>query len=131
MLVNIKYALENICSKSSLMSLIDKKTLPKRKSTKKKEEKTSYWHGNPCQNNTNCCYLYCHCKKKKESLLNKKSTNHKKINNKTRTTTFSLYYDVFLNSNWPKILTQYKTRPLELFGKSLDKCNSWIKSCAC
>jgi hypothetical protein len=39
MLVNIKYALENICSKSSLMSLIDKKTLPKRKSTKKKKNK--------------------------------------------------------------------------------------------
>jgi hypothetical protein len=39
MLVNIKYALENICSKSSLMSLIDKKTLPKRKSTKKKRRK--------------------------------------------------------------------------------------------
>lgn len=33
---------------------------------------------------------------KNESLLNKKSTNHKKINSKTRTT-FGLYRDAFLN----------------------------------
>lgn len=38
MLVNIKYALENICSKSSLMSLNDKKTLPNRKSTKQEKK---------------------------------------------------------------------------------------------
>jgi len=98
MLVNIKYALENICSKSSLMSLIDKKTLPKRKSTKKTKKKQVI-DMETLAKIIQIVATYIVIVKKKESLLNKKSTNHKKINNKTRTTTFSLYYDVFLNSN--------------------------------
>jgi hypothetical protein len=98
MLVNIKYALENICSKSSLISLNDKKTLPKRKSTKQKKKQVIDMETLAKIIPIVATYIVI-VRKKKESLLNKKSTNHKKINSKTRTTTFSLYYDVFLNSN--------------------------------
>jgi hypothetical protein len=48
-----------------------------------------------------------------QSLLNKKFTNHEETNNKTHTITSSLYHDGFLNFDWSKNLSQYKTIPLK------------------
>jgi len=64
----------------------------------------------------------------KESSPNMKFTSQKITNNKIHIAFVDLYRKTFLNSDWPEMLTQYRTICLETPSKTAAQSNNWIES---
>jgi len=71
--------------------------------------------------------LSCQILIEKRSFPNRNFKSQKKVNNKICTAYSDLYCNVFPNSHWPEILSQYKTIFWETMGKVLAHLTVGLK----